>query len=105
MRTSDGKLVLFELATGKQGEFWPIDAKALMACGSHGPDAPKDVVPVVPVMPPKHVGMPKAVVPVGALGQGDAGRSPTDTQKGSSPAVDGDSRRRRPKQEPTAGQE
>jgi hypothetical protein len=105
MRTSEGKLVLFELATGKQGEFWPIDAKALLACGSHGPDAPVGVVPVVPVMPPKYAGMPVAVVPVGALGRGDAGRSPTDTQTGISPAVDGDSKRSRRKREPSAGQE
>lgn len=99
MRTVEGKLVLFELATGKQGEFWPIDAKALMACGSHSETAPAGATVVPPAMPPKHVGMPQTPVPVGAVTLADVGGSPADTQAGTSPAVDGASKRRSRKSE------
>ncbi len=86
MRTSEGKLVLFELATGKQGEFWPIDAKALMALGTHATEAPQGVTPVVPPMPPKHVGMPLRPADVGPP---DVSLSPAETHPADAPAVGG----------------
>jgi len=61
MRTGEGKWVLFELATGKQGEFWPIDARALLALGTHAEDPPTGAVVTPPVMPPARVGAPRAV--------------------------------------------
>jgi hypothetical protein len=61
-KTAEGKWVLFDLETGEQREFWPIDARALLADGSHAADPPEGVEAVPPVQPPKHVGAPKAAV-------------------------------------------
>jgi hypothetical protein len=61
-KTAEGKWVLFDLETGEQREFWPIDARALLKAGSHAADPPEGVEAVPPVQPPKHVGAPKAAV-------------------------------------------
>lgn len=62
MRTPEGKVVLFDLETGEQREFWPIDASALVAAGTHSAEAPEGVVPKPPVELPRNVGAPKVVV-------------------------------------------
>jgi hypothetical protein len=58
LTTGEGKWVLFDLATGEQRDFWPIDARKLVAAGTHSAEPPKGVVPVAPLMPPERVGMP-----------------------------------------------
>jgi hypothetical protein len=60
MRTSDGKWVLFDLETGEQREFWPIDARALVKAGTHSTEPPEGVEPVPPPQPPRFVGAPRA---------------------------------------------
>lgn len=60
IRTSEGKLVLFDVETGQRGEFWPIDAKALIEQGSHSASAPEGADATPPVMPPERVGVPAA---------------------------------------------
>jgi hypothetical protein len=62
LKTAEGKWVLFDLKTGEQREFWPIDARALLKGGSHAAEPPEGVEAVPPVQPPKHVGVPKAAV-------------------------------------------
>lgn len=86
VRTAEGKWVLFEVSTGRQCAFWPIDAQALMACGSHSTEPPEGVVIVPPVMPPKFVGMPLRPADVGPP---VVSQSPADTLTGIAPAVDG----------------
>jgi hypothetical protein len=58
LTTGEGKWVLFDLKTGEQRDFWPIDARKLVAAGTHSTEPPKGVVPVAPLMPPERVGMP-----------------------------------------------
>jgi len=62
LRSAEGKLILFAVDTGEQAEFWPIDAKALLASGTHTTEPPAGVTPVVPVAPPAQVPAPQAVV-------------------------------------------
>ena len=64
MTTADGKTVLFDVGTGEQRAFWPVDAKALLAAGSHSMEPPKGAKVIVPVMPPATVGVPVAATPV-----------------------------------------
>jgi hypothetical protein len=59
-KTAEGKLVLFDVATGEQREFWPIDARALIELGSHSTEPPEGVAAVPPPQPPTRVGVPKA---------------------------------------------
>jgi hypothetical protein len=72
MKTTEGKWVLFDLATGKQGEFWPIDARRLLEIGSHSTEAPQGATVVAPPVAPRNVGVPKTAVAkhaeVGELG-------------------------------------
>lgn len=55
IRTADGKWVLFEVATGQQREFWSVDARPLLAAGTHVLDPPDGVTAVAPPMPPESV--------------------------------------------------
>lgn len=58
MRTAAGKVVLWDKATGIQGEYWPIDARALVAADSHVAAPPDGASVKAPVMPPARVGVP-----------------------------------------------
>lgn len=59
MKTPEGKWILFAVETGEQAEFWPIDAKRLIALGSHTLEPPTGIVPVVPAQPPRHAAPPQ----------------------------------------------
>lgn len=62
LKTGEGKWVLFAVTNGEQAEFWPIDAKAMLAAGSHTTEPPTGIEPKVPVAPPKNVAPPKTAV-------------------------------------------
>lgn len=62
LKTTDGKWIVFDAKTGKQLERWPVDAKLLLANGECTAEPPEGVDPVVPVAPPRHVGVPRAPV-------------------------------------------
>lgn len=62
LKTAEGKWVLFDVATGAQKEFWPIDARALIEVGSHTAEPPEGATVVEPPQPPKHAGVPQAAV-------------------------------------------
>jgi hypothetical protein len=64
LRTSEGKVVLFEVGTGAQVEHWSVDAAILLRNGSH----------TTPVRPPQHVGVPQA--PVVSVFEAKAGDEP-----------------------------
>jgi hypothetical protein len=59
-KTSDGKWVMFDLATGEQREYWPVDAKALIAAGTHSAEPPAGTSARSPFQPPKHVPAPRS---------------------------------------------
>lgn len=61
IKTPEGKWVVFEVATGKQLERWPVDAKHLVADPAYSYAPPEGVEPQVDPGPPTHVGAPKAV--------------------------------------------
>lgn len=62
LKTSEGKWVLFDVATGAQAEFWPIDARLLLDAGSHSTEAPTGVAVSQPQSAPRRVGVPKTAV-------------------------------------------
>jgi hypothetical protein len=74
LKTSDGKWILFEVATGAQVEHWSVDARVLLANGSHTAEPPEGVEVVPPARLPEHVGVPKA--PVVTLFEAKAGDEP-----------------------------
>ena len=55
---SEGKWILFAVDTGEQLEFWAIDAKALLALGTHTTEPPAGVELAAPTLPPQHVQVP-----------------------------------------------
>lgn len=55
----DGKWILFDVATGAQQEFWPIDGRALLEVGSHTAEPPEGTSVVLPPAPPQHVPPPQ----------------------------------------------
>jgi hypothetical protein len=62
IKTAEGKWVVFDQATGRQLERWPVDAKLLVESGAYTLDPPEGVDPVLPKAPPRHVGIPTAPV-------------------------------------------
>jgi len=81
LKTIEGKWVLFDAKTGEQVEHWPVDAKLLLKNASHTLEAPEGVAPVVPKVPPQHVGVPQ--VPVATLYEAKDGEElPPGVKKG-----------------------
>ena len=61
-KTPEGMWVVFDVRTGAQLDRWPVDAKILVANGTHSFEAPEGVEPKLPPAPPRHVGAPRARV-------------------------------------------
>ena len=59
LKTAEGKWILFDVATGAQQEFWPIDASSLLEIGSHTAEPPEGVEVKLPPQPPQHVPAPQ----------------------------------------------
>lgn len=53
-RTREGKVVLYDRATGQRLERWPVDARDMVRSGDYTTDAPDGIsaeTPAVPVTP------------------------------------------------------
>ena len=88
MKTAEGKWVLFAVPGGEQGEFWPIDARAHLAAGTHTLEPPAGVEPVVPKAPPRSAGAPQpAVVQTFVSPEGEAPPTRKPRQAASQPAA------------------
>lgn len=86
MRTAAGKVVLWDAGTGKQGEYWPIDARAMVKAGSHVESPPDGATVTAPAMPPRTVGAPVPAVaqlPIADPAQGDEPATPKRQRKAS----------------------
>lgn len=71
IKTVDGRVLLWDLETGEQREFWPIDAGPLLALGTHTSEPPEGTVVALPPAPPEMVGAPvraQAKTPVASAG-------------------------------------
>lgn len=62
LKTAEGKWILFAVEGGEQGQFWPIDGKALIAAGTHTVEPPAGVAPVIPPPPPRIAQPPQPAV-------------------------------------------
>lgn len=88
MRTAAGKVVLWDAVTQAQGEYWPIDARAMCAAGSHVAEPPDGADVKVPVMPPKRAGVPVATPSPVAVAM-DAGVESVPARRRRTPPQDG----------------
>jgi hypothetical protein len=66
-RTSEGKWVLYQCATGKRLERWPVDARAMLASGDYTADPSNGQVPAATVAAaPEALAAPPIPIPVPA---------------------------------------
>lgn len=73
VRTPEGKVRLFHASTGEAREFWPVDARTIIASGEYAATPPEwatmpTVAPVAPtpVMPPAPAAHPLGIPVVAA---------------------------------------
>lgn len=83
LKTAEGKWVLFDVETGEQKEFWPIDGSQLVALGSHTAEPPAGVEVKMPPQPPQHVPAPQSASVQTFVGEdGEAPTKPRGRRQG-----------------------
>ncbi len=88
MKDSEGKWILFAVADGKQGSFWPIDARAHLAAKTHTLEPPDGTEVVAPPVAPESVQPPKVAV-VQTFVAEDGSPPPTGSRRRHHPSPNG----------------